>query len=132
MLDTNVVVSALLKPQGLEDHVLRLVLSGRLQLYTSPAVIAEYPKVLPYPKLKLDPEEIRSALEQLSKCSIVVRPSMIVDHIERDEADNRFLECAEEAGADFLVTGNRKHFPAMWKTTRIVTSRQLLIEHPPK
>jgi uncharacterized protein len=110
VLATNVVVSALLKPQGRENQLLRVALSGRFQLYTSAAVIAEYAKVLPYPKLKLDPQEIRSALEQLSKCSIVVHPSMIVDYIKHDEADNRFLECAEEAGADFLVTGNRNIF----------------------
>jgi predicted nucleic acid-binding protein len=40
--------------------------------------------------------------------------------------DNRFLECAESAGADFLVTGNRRHFPKVWKTARIVNAREFL------
>ena len=55
VLDTNIVVSALLKPQGLEDQVLRLALSGKVEYYTSLAVLAEYALVLPRPKLKLRP-----------------------------------------------------------------------------
>jgi predicted nucleic acid-binding protein len=46
--------------------------------------------------------------------------------VSPDETDNRFLECAEAAGADFLVTGNRRHFPNVWKTTRIVSARELV------
>src|ERR1035438_9097901 len=45
VLDTNVVVSALLKPHGLEDQVLRLALAGRLLLCVSPDVLAEYGRV---------------------------------------------------------------------------------------
>lgn len=46
--------------------------------------------------------------------------------ISPDEPDNRFLECAEAADADYLVTGNKKHFPNQWKRTRIVNARELL------
>jgi predicted nucleic acid-binding protein len=46
--------------------------------------------------------------------------------VSRDERDNRFLECAEAANAEFLVTGNRRHFPEVWKTTRIVSARELI------
>ncbi|MBV9037914.1 MAG: hypothetical protein JO182_25715 [Acidobacteriaceae bacterium] len=40
------------------------------------------------------------------------------------EADNRFLECVEAAQADFLITGNKRHFPAEWEGTRIVNARE--------
>ena len=43
-----------------------------------------------------------------------------------DPDDIIFLECAETAGADYLVTGNRKHYPAEWKKTRIVTAREFI------
>jgi len=56
---------------------------------------------------------------------------MTIEQIKVDDSDNRFLDCAEQSRADFLVTGNLKHFPATWKTTRIIGSRQLLIEYPP-
>ena len=45
-----------------------------------------------------------------------------------DDEDNRLLECAEAAQADFLVTGNRKHFPAFLHRTRIITAREFLTE----
>jgi putative PIN family toxin of toxin-antitoxin system len=125
VLDTNVVVSALLKSQGLEDQVLRLALAGRLLLCTSPAVLEEYARVLPSPKFKLRPEEIATTLKQLQKAGSCYHPAdtlKISDH----ESDNRFYECAEAAQANFLITGNLKHFKKDYKGTRIVNARQLL------
>lgn len=46
--------------------------------------------------------------------------------IALDPSDDMFLECAEEASAQYLVTGNKKHFPAAWKSTRIVNARELI------
>jgi uncharacterized protein len=46
--------------------------------------------------------------------------------VSPDEPDNRFLECAEAAEADYLVTGNVKHFPKTHKRTEIVTGRRFL------
>lgn len=43
-----------------------------------------------------------------------------------DDADNRFLECAEAARADFLVTGNKRHFPKRWNETQVVNARELV------
>jgi predicted nucleic acid-binding protein len=43
-----------------------------------------------------------------------------------DADDNRILECADAAGADFLVTGNKRHFPAEWKRTSVVNGREFL------
>ncbi|MGO4879570.1 MAG: putative toxin-antitoxin system toxin component, PIN family [Bryobacteraceae bacterium] len=44
----------------------------------------------------------------------------------QDDPDNRFLECAVAAGADFLITGNTRHFPARFESIRVVTPRQFL------
>lgn len=46
--------------------------------------------------------------------------------VTRDPDDDVFLECAEAARADYLVTGNIGHFPKHWKTTKIITSREFL------
>jgi len=43
-----------------------------------------------------------------------------------DESDNRFLECAETIDAEFLITGNKRHFPKAWKGTKIVNAREFL------
>ena len=47
-------------------------------------------------------------------------------HIALDPSDDMFLECAQEASAQYLVTGNKKHFPATWKSTSIVNARELI------
>lgn len=52
--------------------------------------------------------------------------------VSGDEADNRFLECAETAKADYLVTGNIRHFSAAWGRTRVITARQLIELVTPK
>jgi putative PIN family toxin of toxin-antitoxin system len=125
VLDTNVVVSALLKPQGLEDQVLRLGLAGKAELCVSPAVLAEYAIVLPRPRLKLQPQEVARALDKLRQGSTVVHPAFTLK-LCRHEPDNRFLECAEAAASDYLVTGNTRHFPKKYRSTKVVTARQFL------
>ncbi len=52
--------------------------------------------------------------------------------ISPDPADNRFLECAEAAQADYLVTGNKRHFPERWGKTVVVNARELLEMISPK
>jgi putative PIN family toxin of toxin-antitoxin system len=125
VLDTNVVVSALLKAQGLEDQVFRLALAGRLLLCLSPAVLAEYARVLPAPKFKLLPEEVVTTLRQLEKAGSLFHPARTL-RISAHEPDNRFYECADAAQAAFLVTGNFKHFSKDYKVTKIVNARKLL------
>jgi predicted nucleic acid-binding protein len=43
-----------------------------------------------------------------------------------DPGNNIFLECADEARADYLITGNQRHFPNFWKKTKIITSREFI------
>jgi putative PIN family toxin of toxin-antitoxin system len=125
VLDTNVVVSALLNEDGLEGAVLELALSKRLALYVSGPVLAEYAGVLHRPKFSLGAPRIERVLAGISKAATLVDPRKPVT-VSRDDADNRFLECAQEADADFLVTGNLKHFPKQWKSTRVVNARQFI------
>jgi predicted nucleic acid-binding protein len=47
-------------------------------------------------------------------------------HVTSDPADNIFLECADAAGADYLITGNQRHFPNFWKKTKIISSREFI------
>ena len=125
VLDTNVVVSALLKPQGTEDQVLRLALAGRLMLCVSPQVLAEYSRVLSSPKLKFQPEEVAMALRQLERAGSLFRPGWNLE-ISEHEPDNRFYECASAAQAAFLVTGNLRHFKEDYQATKIVNARKLV------
>lgn len=123
--DTNIVVSAAIKHKGAEAQVLDAVADGQLLLCVSEAVLAEYEEVLRRPKLRLDPERVRRVLELIRSGSLLVRPVETVT-ASPDEPDNRFLECADAARADYLVTGNLRHFPREWKTTRVITARELI------
>ena len=125
VLDTNVVVSAHINMEGLEASVLDLVFQKKLALLVSDPILAEYRLVLGREKLHLNPHRVVNSLAEIRKVSTVVKPSHIVSAAP-DSSDNRFLECAESANADFLVTGNKRHFPKQWKKTKVVNARELL------
>ena len=125
VLDTNVIVSAAMKPKNLEAAVLRLALTGKLFLFSSEPVLAEYQEVLHRAKFPFNPYDVAALLRLIREQSAIVRPrGQLV--VCKDADDNRFLECAQEAKADFLVTGNNRHFPKAWKSTRVVNARELL------
>jgi putative PIN family toxin of toxin-antitoxin system len=125
VVDTNVLVSANLKADGLEAMVVALAFNRKVRMYVSEPMLAEYERVLRYPRLKFQAGEVNRLLALLRESTILVEPTRTVAAC-RDEADNRFLECAEAAGADFLVTGNKRHFPQRWKATRVLNARELL------
>ncbi len=125
ILDTNVIVSAHLKEEGFERFVLDLALARKLQLFLSAEILEEYKGVLARPAFKLSPAKVAASLRLIEKAAIMVHPEQRTK-AARDPDDNKFLECAGEARADYLVTGNKKHFPRQWQRTRIVNAREFL------
>lgn len=125
VLDTNVVVSANLKADGLEAWVVSLALNRKMEFYVSEPLLEEYERVLLYPRLGLKEPEVRRFMTLLRRVGTLVKPTRKVT-ASPDEADNRFLECAEAAKAQFLVTGNKRHFPKSWKGTQVVNASELL------
>ena len=125
VLDTNVLVSALIKTQGAEAAALDFATQHLALLCVSEPVLAEYSEVLKRPRLRLDRVRVLWVLEFIGREGLVVAPSVRLTACP-DEPDNRFLECADAASADYLVTGNKRHFPENWKSTRIVNARDFL------
>jgi uncharacterized protein len=66
-------------------------------------------------------------LRLIEESAILVHPPKKIS-AAKDPDDNKFLECAAEGQADYLVTGNKKHFPKQWQQIRIVNARELLQE----
>ncbi|MGB7585548.1 MAG: putative toxin-antitoxin system toxin component, PIN family [Terriglobales bacterium] len=125
VLDTNIVVSAALRPYGLQRTVFLLALTKPARLYVSQEILAEYRNVLARPALKLT-KGLQQQLHQLVKNRAqVVRPSYKLE-LTTDPEDSKFLECADAARADYLITGNQRHFPRFWKNTKIITSREFI------
>jgi predicted nucleic acid-binding protein len=46
--------------------------------------------------------------------------------VTSDPDDNMFIECADVARADYLITGNRRHFPVFWKGTKIISFQEFI------
>ena len=91
----------------------------------APAIATEYDEVLRRPRFAIDPKKVTAAMRLIKKRAILVTPTRAVS-VSPDPDDNKFLECAEEAGADYLVTGNKRHFPTKWGHTRVVSPREFI------
>lgn len=125
VLDTNIVVSAALKPEGLQRTVLLLELTKPARLYVTDAILAEYAVVLARPELKIRKGVRQQLLQLIRSRAHRVNPARKLQ-VTPDPDDNIFLECADAARADYLVTGNTRHFPKFWKKTKVITSREFI------
>src|SRR6202030_604774 len=90
------------------------------RLYVSAPVLEEYADVLSRPELGIRKGLRQQLLQLVKNHSHIVAPSRRLE-VTSDPDDNIFVECADAARADYLITGNREHFPAFWKNTKIVT-----------
>jgi len=125
VIDTNVVVSGALNPHGLERSVLTFALTAPARFYVSPPILAEYAEVLSRPGLRIAPAEQKALSDLAAARTRLIHPTVALAEC-RDPDDNIFLECVNAARADYLLTGNRRHFPAYWKNTKIINCRELM------
>ncbi len=125
VIDTNIVVSAALKPDGLQRTVLVLAITKPARLYVSDAILDEYEEVLSRSRMQIPKGRRQQLLQLIRNRAHVVRATHLL-RVRTDPEDNKFLECADAARADYLVTGNQRHFPKFWKRTKVITSRELI------
>ena len=124
--DTNVIVSAILKPGSVPASLVSLAMQGEVQLYLSPALLTEYTAVVKRPVFRFSLRSINRFLKELESAAVMVYPTMR-ETAALDEPDNRILECALEAKADYVITGNRRHFPfSQFKGIKILTPREFI------
>lgn len=132
ILDTNIIISAAHNPAGKPALVLAIALSRETELvsmYISKEVWEEYREVITRDKFNyFNQRHVKELLTQIKRHAKVVKPSVPISVIKMDPADNRILECALAAAADYLVTGNIKHFPfKKFQKTRIVSPQEFLL-----
>ncbi|HEY6042764.1 MAG TPA: putative toxin-antitoxin system toxin component, PIN family [Anaerolineae bacterium] len=110
VLDTNVLISALLSSSGPPAEIIRRWEAEEFDVATSAELIVELRRALNYPKvmkyLKLPSAALESWLKRFALIAVVVEPAEKIKVIRADHADNRVLECAIAAGAAFIVTGD--------------------------
>jgi putative PIN family toxin of toxin-antitoxin system len=125
VLDTNILVSAALKPDGLQRTVLILAMTKPARLYVSNAILAEYGEVLARAEFKVRKGLQQQLLQFIRNHAQLIKPARALE-VSMDPDDNKFLECADAARADYLITGNQRHFPKFWKQTKVITSREFI------
>ncbi|OGP75141.1 MAG: putative toxin-antitoxin system toxin component, PIN family [Deltaproteobacteria bacterium RBG_16_49_23] len=120
VFDTNIFISAFAIPGGRAEEAYLLGLRGRFTLYTSVPILTETAEKL-REKFGWEENKIIQFLRTIRDITIIVKPRSS-QHLLSDKPDNRILECAEEAMADFIVTGD-KHLLSLrhFKDTDIIT-----------
>jgi len=121
VLDTNVLVSAFLKPRSKPARIMRLVLQGDIQIIVNEHILAEYLEVLKRPKFNLNLKNVQTILEVI-RLKGINAPSLAESFDLPDSSDEPFLEAALASTADVLITGNRKHFPKKFCKGQMVVS----------
>ena len=115
VLDTNVIVSALLSPKGPPAAIIiRRWEADELGVVISSALLVELRRVLEYEfeyerkgtHIKAPQKTVAALVKRLETVAAVVEPQLSLDVIEEDPADNRVLECAVAGKAGFIVTGD--------------------------
>ena len=109
VLDTNTIVSAFFW-EGNEAELFRKIEQGKAELYLTMEILKEIEEVIKRPKFNevmkkagLTSDQIMQKIVSLSHVVIALKLNIKVC---RDEKDNKFLECAESAKADYIVSGD--------------------------
>lgn len=134
VLDTNVLVSGLLRPSSVPARVLYLIHESRVRPVVDGRLLGEYAEVLARPRLGISADIAAELLRHLSDVSEHV--TVIAEDVSRldrvalpDAGDRPLIELAVSAGVSAIVTGNTRHFPTdALEPVRVLTPRQLLEE----
>jgi len=125
VVDTNVLVSGLLNPYGPPGRIVQMAAAGELSLCFDVRILSEYRDVLLRPVFSFQAEHVEALLEQIRAGgeSVTARP---MKHRLSDRDDEPFLEVAT-AAAEYLITGNSRHYPVRWRgPVQVVSSAEFL------
>ncbi|MFA6048357.1 MAG: putative toxin-antitoxin system toxin component, PIN family [Candidatus Micrarchaeia archaeon] len=103
VLDTNVILAALISQKGSSYRLLELGASGKLEIFSSPELIAELMRVL-LNELKSDRQEADAAVQKLLLFVKITVPKTRILAVDRDPDDNKVLECAASVDAEFVAS----------------------------
>lgn len=124
IVDTNVFISGILFG-GNAEKILNLIKDLKIVLLVSPEIEAEY--LQKFQKFEIDRTEFEDLFYVLEFKTERFLPTKKV-HICRDKKDNKFLELAEEAKADFIVTGDKDLLSLKKHRSTLIISPRLFLE----
>lgn len=127
VLDTNVLVSAVLSPSGTPAEILSLVINEEVILCYDDRVLNEYRGVLGRERFGFDGEAVSALVSFLEQAGERVNATPL--SLELPDPDDRvFFEVLESSRADYLVTGNTRHYHSLGDP-RIVTPREFMTRY---
>jgi putative PIN family toxin of toxin-antitoxin system len=110
VLDTNIIVSAFLNPKGIPGEIVSLVLTRKMKLCYDNKIFSEYSDVLMRSKFDFDNELVNAFLGFIKiNGEYTIAESQNIQF--NDEDDKMFYDVFKSSGAEYLITGNKKHYP---------------------
>lgn len=106
VFDTNIYISAFAIPGGSAEEAYLKAVRGRVEIFTSIAILTETANIL-RSKFSWSDDKVARLLSNIGRIATVLKTQPHI-HVLRDEPDNRILECATQADADIIVTGDQR------------------------
>ena len=128
VLDTNVLVSGLLNPNGAPGRIVDLILGGRNQVLYDDRILAEYLDVLTRPELTIETSQAQAVVGYIRLAGEPVTALPLPGDSLPDLDDLPFTEIALSGEAEALVTGNMKHFSGIKELGATVLSPAQCLE----
>ena len=122
VIDTNVLVSALMNPNGSPARILALVLNGKIKMLYDNRILFEYTRVLLRQEFGFESEMVNNLLNYCKQSGEHIYADSIRANFT-DESDKKFYEVYKSGKAQYLITGNIRHFP---KEKTILTPKDFL------
>jgi hypothetical protein len=128
VLDTNVLISAIVFG-GKPRNILERIIKGKIRLAVSESILQEVKAVLDGNKFQYPPQLTHTIISEIEAVSELVKPKKSIKAVGKDPDDNKFLECALEAGAHFIITGDMHLLELeIYKGVRIMNPADFLRE----
>ena len=125
VFDTNIFIPAFITPGGRAETALLRAVNGEAKLFTSVPIMTETARKL-REKFHWDDEHITAAVRHAAAVGLIVKPGLTLK-VLADDPDDRILECALEAKADVIVTGDRHLLDLReYNGVAIITLREFL------
>ncbi|MCL2016220.1 MAG: putative toxin-antitoxin system toxin component, PIN family [Defluviitaleaceae bacterium] len=126
VMDTNVIVSAFISPNGNPAKILTMFTKSQVQAFYNAEILKEYETVIKRPHFKFSEEKIRKFFQDIEILGFYCQPQKSTIPLP-DETDRCFYDVAKTCNA-WLITGNGKHYP---KESFVIAPTEFLILQQP-
>lgn len=130
ILDTNILIGALMTRATPPALLYEAWKAGRFNLVSSEVQLREFARVTRYDTVKqfITASEAGTLINEIRALAVVIEKLPKVDDISSDPADNFLFATAQAGAADYLVTGDKSGVLVLkrHKNTRIITARKMV------